>query len=82
MKIVIILLVFVGIILAITGICYERKGYNNGECPHCNKKLRHFDNDSQGGRLYICDKCGYFTAVSYSCVDKRRINKKINHDGR
>lgn len=74
MKIVIISLafVFVFILLAITGICCERKGYNNGKCPYCNKKLRHFDNDSQGGRLYICDECGYFTVVSYNCVDKRR----------
>ena len=40
-----------------------------GICPHCNNKLRNFDTDSQGGRGYKCN-CGYYTWVSYNCVDK------------
>ena len=51
------------------GITLEKKGFNNGICPHCNKKLRNFDMDSQGGRGYKCD-CGYQTWVSYKSVDK------------
>lgn len=33
-------------------------------------KLKYFDTDSQGGRGYCCDKCKYFTWVSYYFVDK------------
>ena len=69
----IIVLVVVGLILAcgcLFTIHHERKGFNNGECPCCGTKLRHFDNDSQGGRGYICDKCRYDVWVSYGIVDK------------
>ena len=51
------------------GITFEKKFFNNGVCPHCNKKLKRFDTDSQGGRGYSCD-CGYTTWISYKCVDK------------
>ena len=46
-----------------------KNNFNNGVCPHCNRKLINFDIDSQGGRGYKCD-CGYQTWVSYKCVDK------------
>ena len=64
---VILLLVFS--ICTIIGIMLEKRGFNNGICPRCNKRLRNFDIDSQGGRGYICD-CGYHTWISYNCVDK------------
>ena len=56
---------------AIIGILLEKKEYNNGYCPHCGKKLLLFDTDSQGGRGYICEECGYCAWVSYPFVDKR-----------
>lgn len=43
----------------------EIKNYNNGKCPYCNHNFRFFDTDSQGGRGYICDECGYVCWVSY-----------------
>ena len=36
----------------------ERAAYNDGICKHCGGKLRHADNDSQGGMLWVCDDCG------------------------
>lgn len=57
------------IIGTLLGIISEKKFFNRGVCPHCNKKLKCFDTDSQGGRGYSCD-CGYTTWVSYKCVDK------------
>lgn len=36
----------------------ERAAYNNGVCKKCGGKLRHADNDSQGGKFWVCDKCG------------------------
>ena len=36
----------------------ERATYNNGVCKKCGGKLRHADNDSQGGKLWVCDDCG------------------------
>lgn len=47
--------------------CYhrEKKDFNNGICPHCGTKLKHFDNDSHGGEGWCCDECGYFTWISW-----------------
>ena len=41
-------------------------------CPICGEKLKHFDNDSQGGRGYCCPstKHRYYTWVSYKFIDK------------
>lgn len=47
----------------------EKKSYNNGICNECGTKLYHFDNDSQGGRGYVCNECNYTTWVSYPWVD-------------
>ena len=63
--------VVVLIVICIIGIFSEKKDYNNGICPKCGQKLHHFDNDSQGGRGYICDKCNYTTWVSYPFIDKK-----------
>lgn len=52
------------------GIHLERKDFNKGNCPICNHRMKLFDYDSQGGRGYCCHKCGYYTWVSYGCVDK------------
>ena len=48
----------------------ERRAYHDGKCRRCGSKLRLFDYDSQGGRGYICDRCGYSTWCSYD-VDGR-----------
>ena len=63
---VLIALVIVWFIIGtIRCIKSERKGWNNGICPDCGEKLRHFDTDSQGGHGWCCDKCNYVTWVSW-----------------
>ena len=52
------------------GLPLEKRKFNNGVCPECGAKLSHFANDSQGGRGYICDVCGYCTWVSHKSVDE------------
>lgn len=79
MFIFVLIFAFIGLILMATiGITWESKDFNKGNCKLCGTKLRHFDNDSQSGRLYICDKCGYYTSVSYNCVDK--LNRNLDED--
>lgn len=51
-------------------IMHEKREYNNGICKCCGKKLRHFDTDSQGGRLYTCEDMHTLVSVSYDCVDR------------
>ena len=72
--VIIVFIVLLGIAVPIVGVSMERFGYNGGVCRHCKTKLRHFDNDSQGGRGYVCDECGYVTWVSYNCVDRKVTN--------
>ena len=47
------------------GYYSEKKRFNNGICPKCGTPLRHFDNDSQGGQGWRCDKCDYVTWISW-----------------
>lgn len=49
----------------------EAKRFNEGKCPDCGRMLRYFDTDSQGGRGYCCDGCGYNTWVSFHNVDEQ-----------
>ena len=81
----IIIAVLILTILAITGINFEKKNFNNGTCPICNKKLTLFDTDSHGERGYKCKNCGYETWVSYNCVDGYNIFNEpieiVNEDG-
>lgn len=74
-KILLIVLITLFVSLIIWGYLSERKAYNNGKCPKCNKKLRNFDCDSQGGRGYCCDYCNYHTWISYSSIDKNHHKK-------
>ena len=67
--IILIILIINFIVGILIGIILEKNNFNNGVCPHCNRKLINFDMDSQCGRGYKCD-CGYQTWVSYKCVDK------------
>ena len=46
----------------------EKKEWNNGICKEDGTKWKHFDNDSQGGRGYVCEN-KHRTWISYS-VDK------------
>ena len=50
----------------------EKREFNNGICPICGEKLKHFDDDSQGGRGYCCPstKHSYYAWVSYRFIDK------------
>ena len=76
----VIVIICVGLIIFLPctfiGITLEKREFNNGVCKHCGKNLRYFDSDSQGGRGYICDDCGYCAWVSYRCVDKSYRGKK------
>lgn len=63
--------VVIAIVFPIIGIRLEKKAFNGGVCPLCGRNLRLFDFDSQGGRGYKCEYCGYHTWVSYNCVDKK-----------
>ena len=70
-----ILIVAVGLFIGIglpCAIIREKREFNNGICPICGKKLKYFDNDSQGGRGYCCPsiKHKYYTWVSYKFIDK------------
>ena len=75
MALKVILVVLCGIIIfcvfAYIGILLEKASFNDCKCIRCGYPLRHFDNDSQGGRGYKCDKCGYITWVSWHSVDKK-----------
>ena len=55
----------------------EKRQWNNGYCA-CGSPWRHFDNDSQGGRGYCCDKCHSYIWISYR-VDKR-ANSPVGGD--
>ena len=54
-----------------TGIFLDYKSFNHGICKKCGGKLRCFDNDSQGNRGYMCDKCKQVSCwVGYDFIDK------------
>lgn len=70
--------IVLGSVLVVVFLVYwaykqEEADYNNGICPSCHEPLRNFDCDSQGGRGYCCEHCGYVTWVSYS-VDRKNKN--------
>ena len=67
MKILVIIIISIAIVLFGCYLCAtkEKKDWNNGICPICGHKLRHFDCDSQGGDGWTCDNCNYTTWVSY-----------------
>lgn len=75
---IITICIVVGFIWA---IYQERKDYNNGYCPICGNRLKHFDNDSQGGRGYVCRNCHYHTWVSYWFIDKHHNSKPVKKGG-
>ena len=64
-------IILIALLICPIGLFLEKRAFNNGTCVNCGSKLRHFDNDSQGGRGYCCDTCGYNTWVSYNSVDKK-----------
>lgn len=71
--IVLLVIILVGTpIMVCWAIKRERRDFNNGVCPKCGGKLRWVDQDSQGGRLWMCENtsCQYHTWVSYGCVDR------------
>ena len=77
----------IGIVIMVVLICLviyvrydEKKHYNNGFCPNCGTRLRCFDVDSQGGRMYKCDACEYYTSVTYN-ID-RSTRQVIQNDYR
>lgn len=53
---------------------FEKRHWNGGLCPICGEKLKCFDMDSSGARMYKCSNdhnCkGYSTCVSFSKIDK------------
>lgn len=69
--IIFIALLLLFVFLIFLAIILEKRAYNKGICKYCGKPLRHFDTDSQGGRLYTCPDFCSLVSVSYNCVDKR-----------
>lgn len=67
---ILILMVVIFFTILSLAILHEKHEYNNGICKCCGKMLRHFDTDSQGGRLYTCPDFCSLVSVSYNCVDK------------
>lgn len=69
MDIILIILCTLIIACVVGGVIWanirERKDFNHGICPRCGQPLRCFDKDSQGGYLWTCDNCGYYTATSW-----------------
>lgn len=49
----------------------EKKSYNNGICPHCGMKLKHFHTNPHGARGYCCPnkKHKYLVWVTWPGVD-------------
>lgn len=39
-------------------VIVDKHKYNHGYCRNCGNKVRHFDDDSQGGHGFVCDNCG------------------------
>lgn len=69
-----IILIPITTILTCIAICVEKREFNNGICKKCGEPLRYFgyfENDSQGCRHYICDKCNHMVQVDYHIVDKK-----------
>lgn len=64
-----VIVVLMMIISTITVIYCEKENFNNGICPKCGKKLRLFNIDSKGCRIYDCLHCDYTTHCTYN-VDK------------
>ena len=81
---VLIIMTAIFFIILSFAILYEKREYNNGICKHCGKKLRCFDIDSQGGRLYTCEDMHTLVSVSYNCVDRfnhiKKIERRNNYD--
>ena len=64
------------IVLMIAGCLWararEKQDWNNGRCL-CGQHWEHFDNDSQGGRGYVCRNhkpVGRYIWISYPGVDR------------
>lgn len=67
---IILFIIFVGCYRKYLG---EKKDFNNGICPHCNKPLEykgHLHNEAQ----YQCPDCGYTAWIGWV---RNKINKII-----
>lgn len=73
--VIISIILIIGITFILIARHLEKKDWNNGYCPSCGEPWRHFDNDSQGGRGYCCDKCNRHVWISYK-VDIRKDSQK------
>lgn len=68
MTVLIILEVVLVFILIFGPVIFRRseiRQFNDGYCQKCKHKLRHFDNDSQGGEGWCCDNCGSVIWLSW-----------------
>lgn len=76
---ILLIIIVAALIFVVTGIVAARdeaKRFNNGTCVRCGHKLRHFDDDSQGGSGYVCDNCDYTCWVSYHSVDRHYHDRR------
>ncbi len=67
---ILVVILFIILVGLCGGYYWEKRDYNNGRCPKCFGELKHFDNDSQGGRGYCCENRDYYTWVSYPFIEK------------
>lgn len=74
---VVIILVFIVVHIQLSKI--EKRDFNNGICPKCEKPLVYFCTDTTSeARGYECLNCSYVTWVErYSLVDKDFKNRTI-----
>ncbi len=70
-----LIVVFVVLVLCLGSLCgylWEKHDFNKGKCPKCYGELKHFDNDSQGGRGYCCENRDYYTWVSWPFIEAKK----------
>lgn len=53
-------------------ISTQKKKYNSGVCPYCNRDLKLLAINSRGGKSYGCIDCDYTAFVSHDVVDRKR----------
>lgn len=52
---IVVIAVWLGLIPVF--ILQDRKSWNGGVCRKCGGKLYHAQDDSQGGKLWMCEQC-------------------------
>ena len=68
---ILILIVLLGVLTGAVVLVYslgyraDKEAWNGGKCRKCGERLFLEDEDSQGGKCYICEGCYKFIWISY-----------------